>query len=175
MNDKKYVVYQHVNPITNDVFYIGSGVLGREKQTGILQRGELYNLYIKNNNLEYYLGLSRQVRVDINILSYHNDKFSAITKECEIIKANYGKQCYKLVNTQTTFIYNNDLLTKRAKAVSEALSVKVLHIETGNVYPSVVAMAQAVGLQRVTLQKRLAKVVDYPCHRFMDKITPKYI
>ena len=49
-----FIVYQHINPNNLEVFYIGSGKTNRAHELGIIQRGTLYNLYIRNNNLEFF-------------------------------------------------------------------------------------------------------------------------
>jgi|JI10StandDraft_1071094.scaffolds.fasta_scaffold371331_3 hypothetical protein len=178
MNDtvltKGYLVYQHINPITDDIFYIGSGKVGREKELGELQRGSLYNLYVKNNNL-VSLGIRhRALNVDIKVLKYFNSKDEAMKYENELITLNYGKQGYKLVNTQTSFIHDSGMLDKRTAAVKHAIEKQVIHIETGTIYESVTVMAIAVDIKRSALQKRLKKIINYPSHRFSDNITPCY-
>lgn len=169
-----FVIYQHINPNTKEVFYIGSGKLGREKETGVIQRGQLYNLYVTNNNLVSYLGLYREVNIIIEVLETCNTKSDAMQIENDLIVQNYGKPGYKLVNTQTKFIHDEESLIKRTKAVKLAVQKKVIHIETNTVYESITAMAKNVNIERVTLQKRIAVVKRSPDHRFSDEITPCY-
>lgn len=172
--NNKFVVYQHINAVTRDVFYIGSGRQGREKERGVLQRGALYNLYVANNNLQYKIGLSRQLKIEVQILSYHDTKTEAMQVEESLIKSNYGKDGYKLVNTQSTFIANEEMINKRSDIVRAAVSRKVIHVETDIIYSSITAMANATGINRVTLQQRLAKIVNNSAFRYQDGVTPTY-
>lgn len=49
--DKKFIVYIHMNPQTKDIFYVGIGCKGREKQK--YKRSERWKLYVKKYGFTY--------------------------------------------------------------------------------------------------------------------------
>ncbi len=101
----------------------------------------------------------------------------ALKIESELVNQNYGKQGYKLVNSQVGFnsLMKSGKIEERSNKVREARSRKVMHIESGIKYNSVSEMALDVGIERTALQKRLEKIRDNPDHKFNDGITPNYV
>lgn len=171
-----FVVYKHINPNNNECFYIGSGNEQRPKQLGIYQRGALYKLYCENNKLITEIGLFKGVNVIIEIITECSTKAEAMQIESKLIKENYGKQGYKLVNSQVGF--NNfvtaESLQNRANKVSEARRKAVINITDKKEFESITKMANYYKMERTALQKRIDKIKDNPNHRFKDGINPVY-
>lgn len=172
-----FVVYKHINPKNGECFYIGSGNEDRPHQVGKYQRGALYRLYCENNGLIVQNGLWNGVNVKVEIIAKVDTKEEALKIESELVNQNYGKQGYKLVNSQVGFnsFMKSGKIEERSNKVREARSRKVMHIESGTKYNSVSEMAFYVGIERTALQKRLEKIRDNPDHKFNDGITPNYV
>lgn len=172
-----FVVYKHINPKNGECFYIGSGNEDRPYQLGKYQRGALYKLYCENNDLITQTGLWNGVNVIVEIIEKVDTKEQAIEIEAKLIKENYGKSGYKLVNSQVGFnaFMKQGKIEERSDKVREARSRKVMHVETGVEYNSVTEMALNVRLHRFTLQKRLNKATNNVSYRFGDGITPAYV
>ncbi len=174
MKNSKFVVYQHINLKTKEIFYIGCGEMGREIQFGKQQRTSLWNLYVKNNQLnipQYFRSDNKEwsllhhnethnamrENIKVKIISSHVTLAEAQKVEADIISSNYGKPGYKLVNTNMGAVYNPEKLHQRGVKVSLAISIPVINMVNNKRYKSAAEAAKITGINRCTITKQCIK------------------
>ena len=95
--------------------------------------------------------------------------------EIELINKYYGLTGYKLINTQTSFILNENMLNNRTNAVKKAVSKMVKNRGCNVIFESITEMAAAYNFERSRLMHHITKLNLLPTHCYSDNINPIYV
>ena len=168
---KKFTVYQHINPLTLDTFYVGCcATIELDQHSSFnFHKGELYNLYIKNNNLGIK-GLGR----DWHKLNIASVKLATFDDECEAVKfqanyivSNYGKDGFKLVD----IVLNGNAKLKPIRPLKRS---SVMNLTTNEHYYNLQAMVRAVNKNISSLSRRAQRLINEPEYLYKDGINPVF-